>query len=46
MFLFKTPKIGIWGMDINDKRILMNLFKFWNGYNVDQWSPGFLRAGE
>jgi len=26
--------------------IIMNLFKFWNGFNADRWSPGFLRAGD
>lgn len=25
---------------------IMKLFKFWNGFNVDWWSPGFLRAGD
>ena len=25
--------------------MMMNLLKFWNGYNVDRWPPGFLWVG-
>ena len=26
--------------------IIMNLFKFWNGFNTNQWSPSFLQVGD
>jgi len=37
----KKPERGTWEIQM----LMMNLFKFSNGYNVDRWPPGFLRVG-
>jgi len=37
----ERPERGTWEILM----IMMNLFKFWSGYNVDRWPLGFPQAG-